>query len=113
MLLHLARVPVTLLYLPCPRRLFYAGFLGERSRSEYARSARDHIGALAAAHPWVVSTVIRLLHAHFGKVGKVAIFLIRALPLHKWEPTGADAAIIRLWLESPFQSPEHLVCDSV
>jgi hypothetical protein len=46
-------------------------------------------------------------------VGKVAIFLIRALPLHKWEPTGADAAIIRLWLESPFQSPEHLVCDSV
>lgn len=88
--------------------LFAAACLHAQTRVAFSRQLRDQLASIASTHPWLLSTLIRLLGTNFVHVGRVAIYLLRAMPLNIWQPTANDILLVQQWLEQPFASPAHL-----
>ena len=88
--------------------LFAVACLYIQTRDRFLRCVRDQLASIASAHPWVLSTLVRLLEANFSHIGKVAIYILRAMPLNIWQPSTHDILVVQQWLEQPLTSPAHL-----
>jgi hypothetical protein len=93
--------------------LFAVACLNAQTREAFLRCIRDQLATVASAHPFLLSTLIRLLQQYFARIGKVAIYVLKAMPLNLWQPTAQDLLIVHRWLEEPLASAQHLAAREV
>lgn len=74
--------------------LFTVAFVDERIKDTYYKDVRDNFGSICSKHPFVISLLLRWTMDHFSKMERMALYLFRSLPLHKWHALKEDLVLL-------------------
>ena len=73
--------------------LFDIGFTCESTRESCSKNCRDLLSNVSHRHPFLISTLLRVLADRVQHVGKLASYLFRELPFAVWRPTKVRSII--------------------
>ncbi|ORY92367.1 hypothetical protein BCR43DRAFT_498237 [Syncephalastrum racemosum] len=74
--------------------LFTVAFVDDRIKDTYYKDVRDNFGSICNKHPFVISLLLRWTMDHFNKMERMALYLFRSLPLHKWHALKEDLVLL-------------------
>ncbi|XP_063051175.1 ectopic P granules protein 5 homolog isoform X2 [Engraulis encrasicolus] len=78
--------------------IYEVAYVSVATRETFSKVGRELLAAIAAAHPDVISVLLDRLQETIDKVGMVALYLFKELPLHLWRPMASEVGLIRGWL---------------
>ncbi|CAO3595652.1 unnamed protein product [Absidia cylindrospora] len=74
--------------------LFTVAFVDPDLDGAYYKDVRDNFGIICAAHPFVISLLLRWTCDHIVGMEKMALYLFRSLPIHQWEILTDDLVLL-------------------
>jgi len=93
--------------------LFDVGFVCESTRDICSKNCRDLLSNVCHEHPFLISTLLRVLSDRVQHIGKLSNYLFRELPFLLWRPTKDDMKLVTEWLHRPAASLENLLARTV
>ncbi|KAG5280995.1 hypothetical protein AALO_G00066300 [Alosa alosa] len=78
--------------------IYEVAYVSVATRETFSKVGRELLAAIAAAHPHVISVLLKRLQETIDKVGMVSLYLFKELPLYLWKPVTSEVGVIRGWL---------------
>ncbi|NXM74896.1 EPG5 protein, partial [Serilophus lunatus] len=78
--------------------IYEVSYLNLSTRETFSKVGRELLGAIASIHTQIISILLDRIRETIEKVGMVALYLFKELPLYLWKPSSSEIALIRDWL---------------
>ncbi|NWI48984.1 EPG5 protein, partial [Calyptomena viridis] len=78
--------------------IYEVSYVSLSTRETFSKVGRELLGAIASIHTQIISILLDRIRETIEKVGMVALYLFKELPLYLWKPSSSEIALIRDWL---------------
>ncbi|KAM9214220.1 ectopic P granules protein 5 homolog [Leptosomus discolor] len=78
--------------------IYEVSYVSLSTRETFSKVGRELLGAIASIHTQIISVVLDRVRETIEKVGMVALYLFKELPLYLWKPSASEISLIRDWL---------------
>ncbi|MEE6509995.1 hypothetical protein FKM82_028866 [Ascaphus truei] len=78
--------------------IYDVSYVGLTTRESFSKVGRELLATITGVHTGIISVLLERVRETIEKVGMVSLYLFKELPLHRWNPTASEIAVLRDWL---------------